>query len=256
MNYPLPRVISIEGQIATGKSTLLAYLKEKLGYVAGVAFVDEPVDEWEKHDFLGKMYRNEISQGEFQHMVLMSLTGALLKTLAEKHPSVIITERSPWSNLKIFAEANLEGDSLDLYKYTWEHTLAGLPSALDVRFLYLRTPVEAAEHRIAERGREAEQKIPREYLKKLHNNHEKWIALPEMRDRYFIVDTVIGIDAVRQVAVDQICNWVDEASHEYLNKRNAITESHDLAQRFTRMWYNAQSVAKTLRSDSEEEEVR
>jgi len=96
MGYPNPWVICVEGPIATGKSTLLEYLKKELHDVPGVAFVDEDVDAWIAKGYLAKMYKGEISKGEFQHMVLMSLTGDLLKTLA-KGPSIIITERSPWS---------------------------------------------------------------------------------------------------------------------------------------------------------------
>ena len=39
-------IISIEGNIGSGKSTLINLLKEKLNTV--VYFVDEPVDEWNR----------------------------------------------------------------------------------------------------------------------------------------------------------------------------------------------------------------
>lgn len=247
MTNPMPRVISLEGPIATGKSTLFESLEEELRDVPGIAFVEEPVKEWEAKGFLAKMYSGEISKGEFQHMVLMSLTGKLLKTLARGPYALIITERSPWSNYHIFGKANLEGESLELFEHTWNDLLEGLPSQLDVRFLYLRTYVDEAQKRIAERGRPSEQKIPREYMQTLHDNHETWIKLPEMQDRHHTIDTAMGIDAVREAAIEQICAWLTEAGEGYIKQRNSVKESQYVTTKLTAMAHNAQSVCKRLK---------
>lgn len=42
------------------------------------------------------MYDGTVSRATFQHMVLMSLAGDLLKAIATDRPVVIISERSPW----------------------------------------------------------------------------------------------------------------------------------------------------------------
>lgn len=90
-----PLVISIEGGIGVGKSTLFAKLKAKFKENVSIAFVSEPAEEWTNHGFLQGMYDGTINRATFQHMVLMSLTADLLKALKKK-PDVIISERSPW----------------------------------------------------------------------------------------------------------------------------------------------------------------
>jgi len=100
MEAALPVVLSIEGNIGAGKSTIMQRLKALFEDDNSVVFVDEPVDEWNDKGFLAAMYDGTCSKGEFQHMVLMSLAGDLLKALARQPPpALIITERSPWGAL-------------------------------------------------------------------------------------------------------------------------------------------------------------
>eukprot|EP00966_Prymnesium_polylepis_P072080 1674070-Prymnesium_polylepis.1 len=47
-----PLVVSIEGNIGVGKSTLLGALKERYAKDETVCFVDEPVATWEQHGLL------------------------------------------------------------------------------------------------------------------------------------------------------------------------------------------------------------
>lgn len=246
MSYPLPGVITLEGGISTGKSTLFYWLKGQLKDVPGIAFVDEPVEEWLEKGFLGDMYSGDISKGEFQHMALMSLSGDLLKTLARGPYSVIITERSPWSNYHTFGKANLEGRSFDLYQHTWERVLAGLPSELQVRHLYLRTPVETIMQRVAERGREAEQGIPAEYHQKIHETHEAWFKLADMQGRYEVIETRVGIEETRRVALDQISTWLEQLSDGYY-QRSISGSPVDVKTQYTTMLHNSGKVQRALK---------
>ena len=92
-----------------------------------------------RHGFLKRMYEDENVKPAFQHMVLMSLAGDLLKALArEPKPKYIITERSPWGNYHVFGKANLEGDDFKMYEFTWKRLMAGLPAKLQKRYLWLK----------------------------------------------------------------------------------------------------------------------
>tara|TARA_B100000575_G_scaffold149760_1_gene119396 strand:+ start:2117 stop:2497 length:381 start_codon:yes stop_codon:yes gene_type:complete len=93
------RIVSIEGGIGVGKSTIIERLKTLFKDNPSVVVLSEPVEEWESRDFLGKMYRGELTAGEFQHMVLTSLAGDLLAALRSR-PALIITERSPFGALR------------------------------------------------------------------------------------------------------------------------------------------------------------
>ena len=170
--------ISIEAGIGAGKSTQIARLQELYSGDPGVVVLPEPVDEWRSKGFLSAMYDGRISRGEFQHCVLQSLAGDLLVALARKPaPRLIVTERSPHANFAVFGRANLTGLGLRLFAHTWERVVAGL-DALDVEchFLYLRTSVDTIVHRMRQRGRVEEAGVPREYLLRLHDNHEAFFA--------------------------------------------------------------------------------
>jgi deoxyadenosine/deoxycytidine kinase len=49
------------------------------------------------------------------------------------------------------------------YEYTWTALLEGLPSTLDVRFIYLWAKTPTLVDRIKQRSRNSESNIPEEY---------------------------------------------------------------------------------------------
>ena len=73
-------------------------------------------------------------------------------------------------------QANLEGKSLDLYKYTWENVLKGIPAELKPQFVYMWSDVTTIVARMQERGRDEEKAIPTEYLETLKKNHDEWLG--------------------------------------------------------------------------------
>lgn len=194
----LPHVIAIEGSIGAGKSTQIGHLQELFKDNKRVVVLPEPVDEWVDKGFLQGMYDGTITKGEFQHCVLMSLAGDLLKALARKPtPALIITERSPWANYFVFGKATLSGKSLELYQHTWERVLGGLPSELDVKYIYLQTNVDTIMERMKTRGREAEVGVPREYLETIDKSHEDFI----WKETY--------MHAIIDGNRDQVAVWMD-----------------------------------------------
>jgi len=208
-----PHVIAIEGNIGAGKSTQIRRMAELFKDNERVVVLPEPVDEWVKKGFLDGMYNGTITKGEFQHCVLMSLAGDLLKALARKPtPALIITERSPWSNHYVFAKANLAGTSLELYKHTWNRVLGGLPSELDVKYVYLQTKVDTIVARMMARGRDAEAGVSREYLETLDKNHEDFIC----KETYMhsILDGDRDEEAVWHDLCVQLREWTEELGDE------------------------------------------
>lgn len=134
--------MAIEGNIGVGKSTVIEHLKKRFEGREDVVFIDEPVDEWRSRGFLKRMYEDPAVKPAFQHMVLMSLAGDLLKALASEpkpkpkpKPKYIITERSPWGQLP--------------------HVWQGEPA--ERRFQDVRVHVGAAHGRAARRARRAQQ---------------------------------------------------------------------------------------------------
>ena len=204
-----PLVISIEGNIGVGKSTVMRGLKAHLQccvpHREEVVFIDEPVEEWKAHGFLERMYTEPASKPAFQHMVLMSLAGDLLKALARKPPpKLIITERSPWGNYHTFGKANLSGNDMKMYEFTWKRLIAGLPSDLDVRYIYLQAPVATLVARVQGRAREEEVGVPSEYLGSLDALHEEWLQTETWMQT---VDASQGCVKVLKDVGDAINEW-------------------------------------------------
>ena len=208
---PWPLVISIEGNIGVGKSTVMRGLKAHLQccvpHREEVVFIDEPVEEWKAHGFLERMYTEPASKPAFQHMVLMSLAGDLLKALARKPPpKLIITERSPWGNYHTFGKANLSGNDMKMYEFTWKRLIAGLPSDLNVRYIYLQAPVATLVARVQDRAREEEVGVPSEYLGCLDALHEEWLQTETWMQT---VDASRGCAKVLDDVAHAINEWLE-----------------------------------------------
>ena len=181
----MPTIISVEGNIGSGKSTLVSEMKEALPtlFNGQIYFLQEPVDEWEKicdtngESIITKFYNNQKKYAfSFQMMAYISR----LKTLTElinKIPqdSIIICERSVWTDKNIFAKMLYEDNNIEEINYIiynkWfeffmrETTLGGI--------IYLNTDPETSFKRVLKRSRDGEN-IPIEYLEKCHYYHSEW----------------------------------------------------------------------------------
>lgn len=244
MQQPLPLVISLEGSIGVGKSTQIERLKELLADKNGITFVDEPVDEWVKHGFLQGVYNGTINSALFQHMVLMSLAGDLLKAVAG-NPAVIICERSVNGNFHVFGHANLSGMDLSMLEFTWKRVMSGMPSEIDMRYIYLDAPVDFVVERTRQRAREGEAEMKPEYISTICALHEKWIASEKRCKR---IDATRSVELVFKDVSDQIATWVMEHSQKYVRLRNEYmkTETMIVAHRAELMAINARRVAEAV----------
>mgnify|MGYP006143643905 CR=1 FL=1 len=227
-----PLLIAIEGGIGAGKSTLLNKLKELFKDKIGISFVDEPVEEWTEHGFLQDMYDGNINRAAFQHMVLMSLASDLLKTLTTCHPTVIISERSPWGNtcqepkrhnqstfdacllfhvyagtFHVFGKANLSGPELEMFKFTWKRIIIGLPS-LDVKYVYLKTSTKCLQHRTQMRGREGESNITQDYMQTIERLHDEWMTGISHKSGKVIIDATKTEEDVFKDVCCSIRAWI------------------------------------------------
>jgi deoxyadenosine/deoxycytidine kinase len=259
MPSPLPLVIALEANIGAGKSTQIARLQKLFEGNDRIVVLPEPVDEWVEKGFLQAMYANPDNPwllSAFQHMVLMSLAGDLLKALAQKPtPAIIITERSPWGNYHIFGKANLEGAPMDMYHHTWERILGGLPSQIqdEVKYVYLSTTVDTIVERMAARGRAAESSVPRAYLDKLDKLHEDFIW--KETKWHNIIDGNRDEEAVWQDLCVALQGWFAEAG-ETFKKERATRETQEREVNLTVMMKCAHDASATLKAQSLEERAR
>ena len=156
-------MISIEGNIGAGKSTLVNILKK-----AGMDAEEEPVADWKigKIDLLKQYYDDPKKYAFlFQSFILHS---------RKQHEADII-ERSLFSD-KIFAEAQFRLGNLDVVEFeTYKNLHGRFPQECAGR-IYIETSTETCLQRIRTRGRDGESVIKKDYLSLLQSLHEEALS--------------------------------------------------------------------------------
>lgn len=174
------KIITVEGNIGTGKSTLLPKLAEALG----AEYLLEPVDtDGEFQRLLGNFTSNPKdvdARNEFQ-MYMTNQRADLLIGLDPEGTYVI--ERSLLSDL-VFTHAcmaNYENTPEDAARHMdcYKHLIARIHDypTMDV-CLYLKADPSVSYSRMQKRGRKEEKGVPLNYLEDLSNFHDA--VLPQV----------------------------------------------------------------------------
>ena len=174
-----PIVISLEGNIGSGKSTLIKLLKER---ISKWTYLFEPIEEWMKiKDENGKNILDLFYQDKkrwsytFQNLAFFTRTNQLLKELSEN--KIIITERSVLTDKNVFSKILFDQNDMNKIEYNNYLMLIEMFNQ-KVKFhghIYLKTDVNKTYERINKRSRESESEIKIEYLKKLNDYHDSWL---------------------------------------------------------------------------------
>uniref|UniRef100_A0A6C0LLR0 Deoxynucleoside kinase domain-containing protein n=1 Tax=viral metagenome TaxID=1070528 RepID=A0A6C0LLR0_9ZZZZ len=176
-------IISVQGNIGSGKSTLVAKLKEVLGVKKRICFLQEPVSEWEKirdsnnTSILELFYGNQEEYAfQFQMMAYISRL-AILKRALKSNYDIIITERSLATDKNVFCQmlydsGKIKDVEFQIYNKWFDEFQSEFPYE---NIVYIQTDPEVAHERVAKRAREGESTIPLEYLADCHRYHENWI---------------------------------------------------------------------------------
>ena len=187
----MTRLLSIEGNIGSGKSTLVAKLREKYGNNKEICFLDEPVSEWETikdsegKSMLEKYYGNQSKYAfTFQMMAYISRLAPLRKAL-KKNYKVIITERSVHTDKMVFAQMLYDDNKMEnvehqIYNKWFHEFIDDIPTP---HIVYVRTDPKIAKERVDKRARTGET-IPLEYLKSCHDYHENWLIKNEHKNMF------------------------------------------------------------------------
>jgi deoxyadenosine/deoxycytidine kinase len=180
-------IFSIEGNIGSGKSTLVDILKNfspsiKLDHFE-IVYLEEPVDEWHKiknengvgilEEFYGNPKKWAFS---FQMMAYISRIAILKKTIKKNPHCIIISERSVYTDKNVFAkmlydEKNISEIDYQIYKKWFDEFVKDLRIS---GLIYVNTSPEKCLERVNKRNRQGEN-IPIEYLTKCGNYHNEWI---------------------------------------------------------------------------------
>lgn len=185
----IPILISIEGNIGAGKSTILKALKEKH---PEWTFIDEPVDTWtslknEKGESLLELFYHDQRRWAytFQNCAVLSryqlIEGAIATTQATKqYPGkhIYLTERSLETDYNVFAKMLHDDGKIDALEFSlyekWYRELQKKSTPLHSIVLVNTIPTTCVE-RIKGRHREGEEGIPLAYLENLNAYQNKWL---------------------------------------------------------------------------------
>lgn len=180
------RIITCDGNIGSGKSTLVEILKKSEKFSDAV-FVKEPVDEWmmvrdqEGKNILERFYENKKKYAyPFQELTLMSRYGAVKKAMRDNPGKVIFAERSVWTDKHVFAKMlHADGYIEDMEYAIYDANSKIIERELHVDgFIYIRTSPEKCMERIEKRSRKGEHTCL-EYLVNCDKYHNEWLGITD-----------------------------------------------------------------------------
>ena len=214
----------MEGNIGSGKSTLIRALKKEYTEIAGlpVVFVDEPVTQWESIKSADGKNMIELFYGNparysfaFQMMAYISRL-TMLQEAISKHPkAIIITERCLLTDYHIFAKLLYENKSMLQEEYEiyqrWFHSFQ------DIRvdgIIYVRTDASVAFERCTLRSRPGET-IDEAYLKQCHEKHEEWIQEDDLIIDNNITEQEEALWMIHDYISDVVWEHKDPETYDY-----------------------------------------
>jgi len=166
----MKKFIAIAGNIGVGKSTLVEKVCEEFGWEPYY----EPVTE---NPYLEDFYQ-DMDKWAF-HSQLFFLTNRIRshKELM-LHPTSVVQDRSIYEDAQIFAQNLYNQGQISHRDYsTYQEFYQLLITLLNPPDLvvYLKASVDTLQSRIARRGRDFENSIPRDYLIQLNELYKNWI---------------------------------------------------------------------------------
>jgi deoxyadenosine/deoxycytidine kinase len=172
-------IISIDGNIGSGKSTILKHLRDRLTANKNYVFVDEPVKEWSKIEHEGitileKFYGNtEKYSFSFQMMAYITRLNMLKNAVKENPNAIIITERCLYTDKFVFAKMLYDQKQINPYEYQiynkwFDEFISDLP---EHKFFFIKSDPNKSKERINKRKRAGENNISIDYLSSCEEYH-------------------------------------------------------------------------------------
>lgn len=169
-----PKIVFIEGNIGTGKTTFLKNLSDET-YKIQVLY--EPVDEWIKSGMLGKFYEDpDYYNLMFQSYCLFTRLKQFEKI--DRSVDYVFIERSIYCDSNVFAKVCLtQPEKYEKYTCLYNQYLELIKEMYDIPFyfLYLYKTPDNCLKQIQTRARAEEDGITIDYLNQLHHYHEEWL---------------------------------------------------------------------------------
>jgi len=219
-------VISLEGNIGSGKSTIIETLRSHInngeysGFYNGYPLVlSEPVDKWESE--LKDFYNDRSKSPRYlQEIIMNSIVSQLQSETEAGDVSVIITERSIISSQYIFAKNLVEKGEMTGEEY---NELIQIFNTYDIEYkpkacVYIRCSPGKCLERIRKRNRHGEENINLKYITELNDIHERWLesvnndevfpSTAEFGDNIVRTPLILNSDEDGIVSTNNICHTI------------------------------------------------
>ena len=176
-------IISLEGNIGSGKSTILQIMQQKYQNNPNVIFVDEPVSEWNlikdgNKSILELFYEDQAKYSfAFQIMAYITRLRKLLQVLENNSNKIIICERSIYTDKYVFAKMLYQQGHINEIEWkTYNYWFDTFKEKTKLNMIiYVNTKPEICFERIKKRNRTGESNIPIDYLEHCHRLHNEWL---------------------------------------------------------------------------------
>lgn len=211
-----PFIISIEGSIGAGKTTLIDQLRTIYAADPSVLFLYEPIDVWTAsldggESILARFYKDQEEYAfALQTLVYVSVRNQL-RTAIRDHPDckLIICERSTHASKFVFAQMLVESGKLSPAKYDIYRTMCDNMDRIDGRaaqldqVIFLHVEPETCLERIATRARPGEDSISLDYIMNCEEYYLQWLSAENAPP----MTLVKSADAIAQMT-DIITNYL------------------------------------------------
>jgi deoxyadenosine/deoxycytidine kinase len=178
------RIIVVQGNIGSGKSTFVDKLKTRYGARKDICFLQEPVNEWltikdkQGVNILENYYKDQPKYAfMFQMMAYISRLAMLKRAIESNQYEYIITERCLNTDRNVFCKMLYDDGLIEDIGYQiynkWFDEFNNF-NTVDYIHIYLKTDPIVSKTRVDKRAR-VEESIPIEYLTKCHEYHDKWL---------------------------------------------------------------------------------
>lgn len=215
-------LISIEGNIGTGKTTLINILKNKFTNKDSVIFVEEPLQQWldlvdnDGSNILGKFYGDQERWSySFQMHAFITRSKDILNQ--NTRDNVVIIERSVLTDCNVFATLLHESGKISELEWKlyneWFSWLTGhFNKVKPDKHIYLKADPEVSFDRMVKRTRDEETNIPLEYLVEVSDKHDKWL-LSDTMENVITIDVngdFTDSDNFRTTVIDRVCQLITD----------------------------------------------
>lgn len=199
--------IAIAGNIGSGKTTLTKLLAQHYGWEAHFEDVDE-------NPYLNDFY-NDMQRWSFNLQIFFLNSRFNQVTEIHSKGKKVIQDRTIYEDAYIFAP-NLHAMGLmttrDFENYFSLFSLMDTFISPPDLLIYLRASVPALVNQIQQRGRDYEESIRLDYLKRLNERYEAWISTYD-KGKLLIIDVDNNNFHEDQEDLGKIINNIDGEIH-------------------------------------------